>query len=316
MKLSFFKDFLNRKQHDEAEEAQISEAIDNFKAQPEQWDELKMGAAPEIRHTILERLLGDMQQQQVRKLKRSRFIAKAAAIVFLLGTAGMVYEYKGQLLALIDPVDVLVMKTRKGETKKIELSDGSIVWLNGGSSLSYPERFNAAERQVELLDGEAYFDIHHENKRPFRVKTGKTLTNVLGTAFNISAYSRSETINVTVSRGKVAVNKEVLLPNDQLIYRKSTGITERKKLAAAEVISWLQGRLSLNDEEFSTVAAVLENKFNVNIRFDDQKMASFRFTARFETKDSLYDILDALTMTRGLSYQAKGAVITIKNQPN
>jgi ferric-dicitrate binding protein FerR (iron transport regulator) len=136
---------------------------------------------------------------------------------------------------------------------------------------------------------------------------------VLGTAFNISSYAAHETIRVTVARGKVAVNSSILLPNDQLAYTKTTGKSETRKLQSDEVIAWMQRKITFNDESFKTVAALLADKYHVKIQFDDKQIGEAHFTGRFEATDDLYTILDALTLTRGLSYEVKGAVITITN---
>jgi transmembrane sensor len=164
-----------------------------------------------------------------------------------------------------------------------------------------------------LLEGEAFFDVKHDDQKPFQVKAGKTLTNVLGTAFNISSYDYREKIKVTVARGKVAVNNNILLPNQQLAYNKATGKLEKIQLESDMVISWMQGNIVFNDESLKAITKLLENKYNVEISFADQQMSASRFTGKFEPTDSLYDILDALTLTRGLTYKAKGAVIVINH---
>lgn len=312
MILSFIKNLIRTKAQNEAEAIRIEHAVEDFKQHPQEWDEERMGVKSELRNQILNRVMASMPVAR-RKTYLQRNWAAAASLLLVLGMGWLGFQYREHILDIIDPAASLVLRTENNEIKKLTLSDGTVVWLNRGSVLSYPDRFSHDKRQVVLLEGEAYFDVHHDDKKPFQVKAGKTLTNVLGTAFNISSYSWLETVKVTVARGKVAVNNNILLPNDQLAYHKATGKSEMKKLSGVDVALWMEGKLVLSDESFKTVAAILENRYQVNIRFGEQKMEDFRFTARFEPSDSLYGILDALTMTRGLSYKVEGATITIVN---
>ena len=311
MIVSYFRNLIRKNALKETEAKQVISAIEDFKKHPQEWDEDRMGAQAEVREQILGRLMASIPAT-VNAPQAKMNWAVAASIALVLTTGMLGFQYREHILDIVDPATSLVLKTKGNEIKKLTLSDGSVVWLNGGSVLSYPDRFSHDKREVLLLKGEAYFDIHHDDRKPFRVKAGKTLTNVLGTAFNISSYSWMETIDITVTRGKVGVNNNILLPDDQLAYHKATGKSEKKK-RSGDVTLWMQGKLLFNDESFRTVAAILENKYHVNIRFEQQKMGDFRFTARFEPSDSLNDILDALTMTRGLSYEVKGAGITITN---
>ena len=101
--------------------------------------------------------------------------------------------------------------TERAEYKYILLPDSTQVWLNAGSTLDYPEHFDEATREVTLV-GEAYFDVKHAAEHPFIIHTGQIQTTVLGTAFNINAYTDRSNIQVSVSRGKVKVSR-----GDQLI---------------------------------------------------------------------------------------------------
>lgn len=308
------------KHYNDSDEARISKAIDDFKENPASWDEERMGPAQEVRKAVLNRLLSDIEEKEssivplARTVLFRRIIAIAASVVLVIGLLWLVATDKNSLQDLTDPLaNMVVVKTHKNDVRKIKLSDGSIVWLNSNSTLSYPEKFGAVKRQVELIEGEAYFDIHHDTHKPFQVKAGKTLTNVLGTAFNISSYSWLKEISVTVSRGKVAVNNEVLLPNEQLLYTKASGKVAQKKVSAADVVSWMERTLSFNNEDFKTVAAKIEDRFNVKISFENKEMEDFHFTARFGPTDNLNSILDALTLIRGLNYQVKNNNILITN---
>jgi transmembrane sensor len=314
MIVSYFKNLFHKKRNTEADEARIKKMVADFKQDPKSWNEDTMGLQSEVRTQVLNRLLDSISIiQHSSKNNNKRNWAIAASITIMLGAGLIGFQYRGALLDVIDPATLIVVKTSGNEIKKITLGDGSVVWLNGASTLRYPDRFSYNKREITLVEGEAYFDVHHDEGKPFQVMAGKTLTNVLGTSFNISSYNDVKSISVTVSRGKVAVNNEILLPNQQLIYTKSSGKLEHKILQAAEVSSWMQGKLSFQDEDFKTIATKLENKFNVNISFSNKEMEDFHLTASFESSDSLNDVLDALTLTKGLKYTIKNKNISITN---
>lgn len=291
----------------------ISRVIDEFKENPESWDSLAMGDEGAAREKILNRVLFSINHSESKSKFSFRKIASLSVAAVLIAGLSIGFLFKDELIDLFVTYPQVTIETKQGENKKVSLPDGSVVTLNAGTKLSYPSHFKHKSREVTLVDGEAYFDVKHDEETPFEVKAGKTLTHVLGTAFNISSYSFSQTISVTVAHGKVAVNNEMLLPNEQLVYDKASAKLQKKLLLASNVTSWLQGGLAFSDERFKTVAAILERKYKVSINFANQEMEDFHFTANYGAKDSLFVILDDLTMTRGLSYEINQNKITIKN---
>ena len=312
MIFSFFKQNKQKVRDNEAVEQKITATMDDFKKNPDAWNEKLMGNEAAQQEKILSRLLLSINSERKNRVTFKHVATYAAAAVVLVGlTLGFVF--KEELIYTFSSHAQITAQTSNTERKTINLPDGSVVTLNSGTKISYPDRFSPDAREVVLVDGEAYFDIKHDDKKPFQVRAGKTLTNVLGTAFNISSYSWLQTINVTVSRGKVAVNNEVLLPNEQLVYHRTLATLEKKKLLASNVISWMQGGLSFSDDDFKTVATILERKYSVKISFEDQKMENLHFSGRFEETEKLRDILDDLTATIGLQYKMDQNKITIKN---
>jgi transmembrane sensor len=168
------------------------------------------------------------------------------------------------------------------QQQQITLSDGSTVYINAGSEFKHPDHFNGKTREV-YLSGEAYFDIKHDPSHPFIVHTGKLITTVLGTAFNIKAPKLSPDIIVTVNRGKVSVSDEKQLigyitPNQQITYNIETTKHEQRNVNAEEVISWQQRELRFDDMRFEDVAKTLQERFNVKISFTNDKVKNCRFS--------------------------------------
>lgn len=306
MKLNFF----TKPQSVDREKLQqqyVEQKIENFKQNPNTWDESKLGDKDTIGRHIRTRLIKSMSKPSYFSLNYKRVVSIAASIV-LVGTL-VWFAFKNQKGAQeATPMSaMLTMVTGKNQIKKFKLNDGTVVWLNENSTLRYPRYFNGKKREVVLAEGEAYFDVYHDKNKPFQVRAGKTLTNVLGTSFNISSYPWRSTINVTVSSGKVAVNDQILLPNDHLSYHKSSNYFEKKRLQNRYVPSWIDRKLAFDDEDLKTIAAILERRFNVNISFDtkDETLEKQRFTAAFEQQDQLKNILDMLAITGDFSYQIK-----------
>lgn len=301
------------KQDNEEVARNISRVIDEFKQNPESWDLQTMGDEGAAREKILNRVLFSINHAESKpKYSFLKIVSLSAAAILIMGLA-VGFLLKDELIDRFITYPQVTIETKQGENKKVTLPDGSVVTLNAVTKLSYPSHFKHKAREVTLVDGEAYFDVKHDEETPFEVKAGKTLTHVLGTAFNISSYSFSQTISVTVTHGKVAVNNEMLLPNEQLVYHKTSAKLQKRTLLASNVTAWLQGGLAFSDESFKTVAAILERKYNVSINFANQEMEDFHFTANYGSADGLLVILDDLTMTRGLSYEINQNKITIKN---
>ncbi|MEO7216346.1 FecR family protein [Mucilaginibacter sp.] len=121
--------------------------------------------------------------------------------------------------------ELVTVSTRAGESKKLELTDGSVIWLSAKSTLTYPASFKGATRDINF-SGEAFFDIAKDKEHPFIVHTGNTSTRVLGTSFNITAIKEHDNITVALITGKVIFTGSKapinLLPNNQIVYNKET----------------------------------------------------------------------------------------------
>ncbi|SIN94702.1 FecR family protein [Chitinophaga niabensis] len=204
-----------------------------------------------------------------------------------------------------------------GATKKIQLPDGTEVWLNAGSELLYAADFNTSHRTVQL-SGEAFFDVKKDAERPFIINTGKMNIRVLGTAFNVKAYPEDKTSEASLIRGAIEVSmhgdpekKFILRPNEKIVFpnRPLPGSTElvelqREGYALSNVsinpvdnsvieTAWTNNRLAFMNERFGDIAQQLERKFEVKLHFEDSTAAGLRFTATFEDED-IRETLEAL----------------------
>lgn len=193
------------------------------------------------------------------------------------------------------------------ENQFITLSDGSKVVLRHGSKLNYPSSFSGNTREVELV-GEAYFDIHHDDKKPFIIHTGKIKTTVLGTAFDIAAYPSQKKVVVTVTRGRVKVendhkNAVILTPNEQVVYDNQTNAGQKNKVEATRTLTWASSDMVFDGVSFKSIAGLLSRRYQVSIDFKNPELENCPITASFNGTESLKDILEILCTARGTTYK-------------
>jgi ferric-dicitrate binding protein FerR (iron transport regulator) len=191
------------------------------------------------------------------------------------------------------------MSTPLGGQYKLILPDGTTVWLNAGSSISYPTAFSGAERSVSIT-GEAYFDVAKNEKMPFRVKAGNTTIEVLGTAFNINAYKDEASINTTLLTGAVRVSAlqqvQTLKPGQQA--RVSAGAMQVvNHVDINEVMAWKKGFFSFTDADLPTVMRQLSRWYNVQVTYEGD-IPQRLFTGEIGRDLTLAQVLKGLTKTR------------------
>jgi len=201
-----------------------------------------------------------------------KWIGIAALLFVLTG----VYFYHSYITALFNTTAKYQLTSATTERKQLQLADGTKVWLSPNSKLSYPAKFEENERRV-TLDGEAFFEVTHDAKHPFIIKSGDVSTTVLGTSFNVTAYTKQHTINVTLVTGKVAValndnnntKRDTIVANQRLIIDKTT--SSITKVNYPDAAAFLDKRLGLYDYKGAALQEVtkdLENQYSIIIQLD------------------------------------------------
>lgn len=208
-----------------------------------------------------------------------------------------------------------LIEVPKGQHVSLTLSDGTKVILNAESKLTYPSEFSGKERSVEL-QGEAFFEVTHNKKRPFIVKGSFLNVKVLGTKFNFRSYP-NEKAEVTLDEGKVEVessdlkNKRILSPGQQILYTPKEGMRLINKTDVSLVKSWTTGELSFQNKRLDEICAELERKFNVHINIENKKLIKEVFTCHFKNTVTIDQIFILLKETRNINYKIKNNEITI-----
>lgn len=196
--------------------------------------------------------------------------------------------------------------TPYGTQSKLNLPDGSVVWLNGGSTLRYPLFFEKGKRNVQLM-GEAYFEVQSDNENPFVVEVGDLWVRATGTAFNIEAFGKDSVISVTMTEGVVDIrignkNPFVLKPGERMRYDQRLAKVEILKTDPYKWYAWKDGLLVFRDDPLAYVFKKVGQTFNVDIAVKDTGIARHLYRATFEN-ESLDEILKLLQLSAPITYR-------------
>ncbi len=246
---------------------------------------------------------------------RRRKLAYALSAVAVLGIVMLSgWWWNGRLFSRI--ASVLVISTDKGQVKKVALSDGSLVWLNGGSAIRFIE--DSAHSRLLLLDeGEAYCEVARDGDRPFIVRTASGVTiKVLGTAFAVKAYRKMGEEKVVVLSGRVRVDKSgrsygELSRGQVAVIDRAGGTGHTTQADSAEADGWTQGKIRLDNVAFSELSVALENTFNITVRTLDPGIAGKRCTIAFSRSDDVLQLLDVLKKIYKINYSMDQPTRTI-----
>lgn len=199
------------------------------------------------------------------------------------------------------------LTTPKGAQFRIQLSDGTQVWLNAGSSLKYPTIFNNSERTVELK-GEGYFEVAKDAGKVFRVKINDKQVEVLGTHFNVSAYEEDITINTTLLEGKVSVAGRVLIPGEQAQLAPD-GQMSVKKVDVEEAVAWKNGLFLFQNADVKTIMQQLSRWYDIEIVYEGTPR-NMRLNGEVYRTYNLSQVLTVLGAT-GLQFKIEGKKLSV-----
>ncbi len=202
------------------------------------------------------------------------------------------------------------VETPAGQRTFIQLPDGTGVWLNAGTKLSYPANFSSKKRRVNL-EGEAYFEVFSDKENPFHIETDYMNVDVLGTKFNLKSYPEEST-RLTLIEGKVEISpvnnetrKIILSPNEQATLSESGELTIREVYEADNSHSWTSGEFFYLDETLENISRDLERRFAHKIIIQDRSLENERFTYRANEATSLDEIIRHLGATKEIKFNTR-----------
>jgi transmembrane sensor len=270
---------------------------------------------------------------------------RIAAVLIVIIMMGGLFLYQRSHFLMSDKIVYNEIIIPFGQKSQLILSDGTKIWINAGTKLRFPNRFNSKIREI-WLNGEAFFEVAKDPTKPFYVRTNDISIRALGTSFNVKAYDDEGVVEATLVTGKISIEKNnargekqvIIEPNHKAIFIRNESTLENKKSLVAEdmqrqvseplephkifislpvkiepVVSWTEDRLVFEDEPFENIAKQLERRFGVQIIIENEALKKFRYTGVLK-KISFEQTIKAIQLTTRFTYTIQDNKITITNE--
>ena len=308
-----YNDYLQVKQwlNEWEEKPEIREELFN------QWKELQNDSAgsgqslqhifEKIQHTVLLE-----EKKSVRKSVVWNFYRQAAAILLIPVLAFSLWYFVSTKKSEVAGPSPLMAQSwveinaPEGARVEFFLPDSTSGWLNSGSKLKYPAIFDQ-HRKVQLT-GEAYFEVKHREQSDFVVSVPDLDVKVLGTKFNVSAYSGDPVTDVVLAEGKVEIEgkagvfNQTLSPNEKITFNRDKKSLKMSEVDADRFSAWKDGYLIIDNEPLGQVAGRLERWYNAEIVIQDERLKNYRFKATFKD-EPLEEVLRLVAITTPIRYE-------------
>jgi len=204
------------------------------------------------------------------------------------------------------------VKASYGTQSRVELADGTVVYLNSGSTLKFPNSFNEMKTRNVELTGEGHFEVAKNNEQPFIVDIHKMQIKVLGTTFNVDAYANNTSFTIALEEGSIELQQKTdngvsdlleMKPNQVAFYNQAENkLTFEAADDLNKYTAWTDGKIVLSNDPVNKVIQKLENWYNVDIELADKKLEKYRFTGTF-IDEPLEQILSILNLTSQMEYK-------------
>lgn len=281
----------------------------------------------------------------IHKNRLKQFAGYAATALIAIGITWLTQKYLsiGNEASQTAQTIFQSVETPAGAKSLITLEDGTKIWLNAKSKLTYPTHFINDQREVRL-EGEGYFDVAKDKSRPFKVKTSNLSIHVLGTVFNLKSYAEEGLVETTLVEGKIILNKILdgnkeneileLKPSQQATFIKKEGTLLKDEADAANIppnelyrrskeklvvkrvdtdaiTAWKDNKMIFKNETFESIAVKLERRYDAKITFEDEIVKGYRFSGIFE-EISINQALRALQFASSFNFKIEQDKIYIK----
>lgn len=222
----------------------------------------------------------------------------------------LIYEMKG---SAAEQHKTNTLTTANGETYQVKLPDGSMVYLNAASSLTYDATLNDnGVRRVELT-GEGYFEVANDNAHPFVVKTDMQEVEVLGTHFNINSYSNESATKTTLLEGSIRLNHKIILkPGEQSIVNRSGKIFV-EKVDSDNAVAWKNGYFQMDGKDLESIMHEVCRWYDVEVAYQDDNLKKITFVGTVSRYKNVSQVLKTLQMTNTLNFKIDGRIIVISS---
>jgi transmembrane sensor len=317
--LRFFLGLSNDKEKQKVYNSQESEEMLR-----EQWDnyqDIKDKGTSFNKNEVFQRIQNELasKQKSTSQFNIFTFVSKYAAILII----GVIISGGALYFGIIKPsingnLASIEYSNQKREKVELILPDGSKVTLNAKTSINYPKEFSKQSRNIQL-SGEAYFEVIRDTTRPFIVNTSNITIEVLGTTFNVMAYSDDTIIETTLVTGKVKLSRlnpstnkvqsVILTPNHKAVFYKADERFVLDKVNVFASLSWKLGKLEFDNEPLESMVKKLERWYDVKIVLSDNLKNKYRYTLTID-KETIEEVLEMIKKTSPINYtKANGEIV-------
>lgn len=203
----------------------------------------------------------------------------------------------------------------RGGEYLLTLSDGTMIYLNSESTLSFPVKFQGKERKV-YLTGEAYFKVAKNTEHPFVVTAGELEVLVTGTTFGVRAYKDEKDIQTTLESGQVTVRVEgksvKLVPNKQVLFNKSTMGLEVRDVDVDLYLAWADGRLVYDNCPLEKILTDLGRWYNIDVFYSRDELRSYQFSLNMKKHEEFTQVLELIGKTGEVQFEIKDNTVIVK----
>jgi transmembrane sensor len=270
-------------------------------------EKVKEFAEPEFTEDAMKRFYSKMTREAGKRLLKVRVLKYAAITILFIGIANILWHSHKQ--AVKDWQYITMTVSENGLIQVFDLDDGTRVWLNKNTTFKYPKKFHGPERKV-FIDGEAFFDVSRNPAKPFKVQTPSSLViKVLGTSFNIKAFSFDKTVTTTLVEGTVILQNT---QNDNLLTMEpgtqTNFNTETKNISIKSVIpdyyfAWQNGVILMHNTYLNEITDTIESLYNVKFKLDISKIPRKKYNFVIRREQSIDTIMEMLKFVAPINYR-------------
>ncbi len=257
------------------------------------------------------------QQKKTNYTVGKRMLQYAAMVVFILSIGGLAGYFLSRNTFEVSDPGIQKFTAMKGSVSIIELADGTKVWLNSGTKLTYHEDLKNKQRLAELT-GEAYFEVKHRDDFPLLVKVDQIVVRDLGTTFNIKAYPEDKWIETSLVEGKADIlssKGNVMLdlkPGESAVYSTTERKIEVRSITENVLSAWRDGKFVIRDQRLEDIFKEISRWYDVEFEFKNQSLKDFRYTGNIKKSTTALHVLKLLQLTTKFNYE----IIAKTDQPD
>lgn len=260
----------------------------------------------------------------VRRMDRYKYALRisAAAVIFLLGGISTFFFLKQSeqvTPVVVEAYKEYVVEVPDGAKSKVTFPDGSVVWLNAGSRLTYNSDFAKESRNIKL-SGEGYFEVSKNKELPFVVNTGELAVKVLGTKFNLKSYEEDSEVKVTLKEGAVKVGDfptdaapVVLKPNQRFTLKKKDLAISVDSVDAGHIENWRNGVMVFDKVSLEEIAKELKRLYNIPVRIESERLKNIVYYSDFQENVTIEKVLEILSSGNKFRYEVRPELVRIYN---